>query len=50
MLALKNATKRPVHEEECVVGKRLATKRGYKFANGEQANSRDMTQTVMASQ
>ena len=50
MLALKNATKRPVHEEECVVRKRMVVKSRYKFANGGQADSWDMTQTVMASQ
>ena len=50
MLALKNATKESVHEQKCVVGKRMVVKSRYKFAKGEQADSWDMTQTVMASQ
>ena len=50
MLALKNATKRSVHEEKGVVGKRMVVRRRYKFAKGGQADSWDMAQTVMASQ
>ena len=45
-----DAIMEPIHEEEGVVGKRVVVKRRYKFANGRQADSWDMTQTVMASQ